>query len=99
MLYSSIWRPLNGPVVDWPLGVMDYNSLNLANAHPTDLWRKDYELRGQTMSFSHAKEQNWWYLREHQSDEVTVIKIWDNSRESTAKCTSSSLVPVSMSSC
>jgi hypothetical protein len=85
-LAPSIWRPLRGPVKDWPLAMMDYRSVKPENQHPTDLWRHQFELRGQTVSFSHDEGQKWYYLDGHQSDEVTFIKIWDSKKDVVAKC-------------
>ena len=84
----SVWRPLVGPVVDWPLALMDYRSVSVEDVHPTDLWKGEYELRGQTVSITHNPAQQWWYLGEHQTDEITVIKIWDSSKSASTKCTS-----------
>ncbi|KAK5637664.1 hypothetical protein RRF57_013379 [Xylaria bambusicola] len=74
----SVWRPLNGPVVDWPLAQMDFTTLDAAHVHPCDLWRGKYEERGQTVTIEHHPNQKWWYLEGHRSDEVTLLKIWDS---------------------
>ena len=42
--------------------------------------------RGQTLAFSHADDQQWYYLDGHRTDEVTMIKIWDNDDGLAAKC-------------
>jgi hypothetical protein len=81
----NVWRPLRGPVVDWPLAQMDYSSLAHENIHPCALWRGSWEDRGQTMTFSHNPAQKWFYLDRHGTDEVTVLKIWD-SRGDVAQC-------------
>ncbi|KAI0182487.1 hypothetical protein EV127DRAFT_488048 [Xylaria flabelliformis] len=74
----NVWRPLNGPVVDWPLAQMDFTTLDTRNVHPCDLWRGEYEDRGQTVTIEHSPNQKWWYLGGHRSDEVTLLKIWDS---------------------
>ncbi|KAI1322276.1 hypothetical protein F5Y16DRAFT_387102 [Xylariaceae sp. FL0255] len=74
----NVWKPLNGPVVDWPLAQMDYTTLNLGHVHPVDLLRGNNEHRGQTVAIAHHPDQKWWYLDHHRSDEVTMIKIWDS---------------------
>ncbi|RWA08683.1 hypothetical protein EKO27_g6418 [Xylaria grammica] len=74
----NVWRPLNGPVVDWPLAQMDYATLDAENVHPCDLWRGQYEERGQTVTIEHNANQKWWYLEGHRPDEVTLLKIWDS---------------------
>ncbi|POS71307.1 hypothetical protein DHEL01_v210297 [Diaporthe helianthi] len=81
----NVWRPLNGPVEDWPLAVMDGRSLKEENTHATNLFKHQYELQGQTVSISHSPEQRWYYLSHQRSDEVTFIKIWDSKEDVEAK--------------
>jgi len=76
----NVWRPLRGPVQDWPLALMDGQSIEDKDGHPTDLWKGQFEVLGQTMNITHAEGQRWYYLRHHRTDEVTLIKIWDNDR-------------------
>ena len=37
------------------------------------------------MNFTYADDQKWYYLKEHRPDEVTMLKIWDNSESVEAK--------------
>ncbi|CAI6337022.1 unnamed protein product [Periconia digitata] len=82
----NVWRPLNGPVDDWPLGLMDAGSLSATDCHPTLLWRQSFDFRGSTMFVTHNDAQKWYYLNKHNTDEVTIIKIWDNKKNVQAKC-------------
>ncbi|EMD58412.1 hypothetical protein COCSADRAFT_103961 [Bipolaris sorokiniana ND90Pr] len=81
----NVWRPLNGPVRDWPLATMDFTSLKPANYHPTNLYRNRFELRGQSCNISHRSDQRWYYLEGQKNSEVTFIKIWDNKPNVSAK--------------
>jgi len=83
---ASIWRPLRGPVVDWPLAVMDTRSVSAKDVFPVDLLKHQYEERGQTVAVCHQTDQKWWYLSGHRTDEVTMIKIWDNEEYISGKC-------------
>ncbi|KIX09588.1 uncharacterized protein Z518_00668 [Rhinocladiella mackenziei CBS 650.93] len=74
----NIWRPLNGPVEDWPLAQMDFRTCPPETLLNCDLLRGALEKRGQTVTFTHSDQQQWYYLDAHRTDEVTVIKIWDN---------------------
>ncbi|GIJ88191.1 hypothetical protein Asppvi_007109 [Aspergillus pseudoviridinutans] len=74
----NVWRPLKGPVQDWPLAMMDCTTLAKASIHPTQLYRNRFELRGETVSISHRKDQRWYYLDRQKTDEITFIKIWDS---------------------
>ena len=74
----SVWRPLRGPVEEWPLATMDGRSLKEGHVHPTNIFKHQYSLQGQTVSISYSPEQRWFYLDRQNTDEVTFIKIWDN---------------------
>ncbi|KAI1176307.1 hypothetical protein F4777DRAFT_547112 [Nemania sp. FL0916] len=81
----NVWRPLRGPVQEWPLATMDSRTLTESNVHPTNIFKYQYELQGQTISITHSPEQRWYYLDQQQTNEVTFIKIWDNQEHATAK--------------
>lgn len=46
-----MWRPLRGPVQDWPLATMDYRTCHEDLIYPTDLLDKTDNYRGQTVTF------------------------------------------------
>lgn len=81
----NVWRPLRGPVQEWPLAMMDSRSLTEPNVHPTNIFKYQYELQGQTVSITHSPDQRWYYLDQQQTNEVTFIKIWDNQDNAIAK--------------
>ncbi|GIK07522.1 hypothetical protein Aspvir_003188 [Aspergillus viridinutans] len=85
VIMINIWRPLRGPVEDWPLATMDYRTCDPNLIYPTDLLDKADDYRGQTVTFGHADEQRWYYLDHQRTDEVTMIKIWDNQEGVEAK--------------
>ncbi|OTB04090.1 hypothetical protein M426DRAFT_321185 [Hypoxylon sp. CI-4A] len=74
----NVWRPLNGPIVDWPLATMDYQTAKASEMQPCNLLNEDDEERGQTATFTYSKDQKWYYLDKQKTNEVTVIKIWDS---------------------
>ena len=80
----SVWRPLRGPVEDWPLAMMDYRTAG-PNIFPCSLYRHQYEDRGQTVTVCYGQEQKWFYLDRHETNEVTLIKIWDSLESVKAK--------------
>ncbi|KAF2276652.1 uncharacterized protein EI97DRAFT_458006 [Westerdykella ornata] len=82
----NVWRPLNGPIYDWPLAVMDYQTLSPSHIHPTNLYSKDEELMGQTVGINHSPEQRWYYLEEQTPDEAILVKIWDNKQDVAKLC-------------
>lgn len=81
----SVWRPINGPVQDWPLATMDGKSLREENLHATDLWKNQWEELGSTYNISHGSGQKWYYLGGQRPDEALLIKIYDNSPDVPAK--------------
>ncbi|KAI8632619.1 hypothetical protein F5Y19DRAFT_491279 [Xylariaceae sp. FL1651] len=81
----NVWRPLRGPVQEWPLATMDARSLAEDNVHPTNIFKHQYQLQGQTISITYSPDQKWYYLDQQQTNEVTFIKIWDNQDDAIAK--------------
>ncbi|KAF1950197.1 S-adenosyl-L-methionine-dependent methyltransferase [Byssothecium circinans] len=74
----NVWRPLNGPVKDWPLATMDFKTAKSNEMYSCNLYKGTDEERGQTATYTFSEAQKWFYLNEQQTDEVTVIKIWDS---------------------
>lgn len=67
---------------------MDYQSAHANDMHACDLLKGSNEERGQTATFTHSEKQKWYYLDHQETAEVTVIKIWDSSRQHVSKCES-----------
>ncbi|KAI0508620.1 methyltransferase [Xylaria bambusicola] len=74
----NVWRPINGPVRDWPLATMDYRTIQQSEIQPTDIFKQRHDRVGQTVSVVHSPDQKWYYLSGQTHKEVTLIKIWDN---------------------
>lgn len=79
--------------MDWPLVTMDYRSCEPEAIYPTDLLDKADDFRGQTVTFGYADDQQWYYSDGHQTDEITLVKIWDNGPNVDAKC---ELIPLTI---
>lgn len=97
VLMVNVWRPLFGPVEDWPLGTIDFRSLraDCGEVHDVDLWSGAYENHRQTVTLEHREAHEWWYLHGHDTHEVTLIKIWDSRPGPGAKCEFASLIYLS----
>ena len=65
---------------------MEYRSLKESCIHPTNIFMKQYELRGQNVSITYSEDQEWYYLGHQNTNEVTFVKIWDNKEDAEAKC-------------
>ncbi|PGH15359.1 hypothetical protein AJ80_05543 [Polytolypa hystricis UAMH7299] len=85
VIMINIWRPLRGPVEDWPLATMDYRTCHPKTIYPTDLLNNTDEYRGQTVTFGYTDEQKWYYLDAQKTNEVILIKIWDSKDDVDAK--------------
>jgi hypothetical protein len=64
--------------------MMDFQTLTPSDIHPCDLWRHQFEERGQTVTYTHNEKQKWYYLDKHAVDEFTMIKIWDSKTDGIA---------------
>ncbi|EUC45992.1 hypothetical protein COCMIDRAFT_25872 [Bipolaris oryzae ATCC 44560] len=71
-----IWRPLFGPLQDWPLALMDYTSLDKAR----DLISSDniyvHRIR-ENYNVLWNKRHKWYFLEDQQPNEILVFKTFD----------------------
>ncbi|KZO90307.1 hypothetical protein CALVIDRAFT_569167 [Calocera viscosa TUFC12733] len=76
----NVWRPIRGPIRDYPLAVADYRSLN----PETDLQATDlrYPNRtGETYSIRYGDHQKWYYIKDQQPDDVLLLKCYESEVE------------------
>ncbi|KAL1638134.1 hypothetical protein SLS58_008971 [Diplodia intermedia] len=68
----SVWKPLVGPIRDWPLAMCDPRSMNVdQDLEPCDLVYPDYVVENQQVYFSDAFE--WAYLSDQQPNEAWIF--------------------------
>ncbi|KAL0263693.1 hypothetical protein SLS55_002674 [Diplodia seriata] len=68
----NVWKPLIGPVRDWPLAMCDPQSVNVdQDLEPCDLVYPDYVVENQQVYFSDAFE--WAYLSDQQPNEAWIF--------------------------
>ena len=73
----SVWRPLTGPLHDWPLAVCDYTSMNPEQ----DLVRCDsvYPHKiTETYDVFRREKHRWFYLADMGVDEMVIFKSFDS---------------------
>lgn len=80
----SLWRPINGPVQNWPLAVCDANSLPEDHLVETDRIRKAQ--KGNTRFVMQAPGMKWYYQSEMQDNTLLIFKSFDSTQEPIAKC-------------
>lgn len=68
---ASVWKPLRGPVRDWPLAICDPSTVALRDLHPGDLVYDDYVVENQQLHY--ADDQKWYYLSDQAPDEAWVF--------------------------
>eukprot|EP01117_Protostelium_nocturnum_P000179 TRINITY_DN10251_c0_g1_i1.p1 TRINITY_DN10251_c0_g1~~TRINITY_DN10251_c0_g1_i1.p1 ORF type:complete len:291 (-),score=72.42 TRINITY_DN10251_c0_g1_i1:18-890(-) len=72
----NVWRPITGPVYDTPLTFCDYQSVDWKDLKETDLIYPNR--KGETFSVEYNENQKWYYLSKMNTDEVVLLKCFDN---------------------
>ena len=89
----NAWRPLRGPVKDWPLAVCDPRTVAPSEFIPaaidhyadTDLTKPNHS--GEIYSMHYSPRHRWFYVADQQPDEVLVFKCYDSSVTSGSRFT------------
>ncbi|KAK0611890.1 hypothetical protein B0T14DRAFT_337986 [Immersiella caudata] len=71
-----VWRPLTGPVGDWPLAVAEASTVPPSCLVECQRIRPKY--RGDVFYMLPQEGVKWHYLSRQRSDEALVMKIFDN---------------------
>jgi hypothetical protein len=72
----NVWRPIAGPVEDWPLAVCDAQSIAREDLVATDLI---YPGRvGETYAVAYNPRHSWFYFPKMRSDEALLLKCYDS---------------------
>lgn len=72
----NVWRPLFGPLQDWPLGLCDYSSINPQR----DLVPSDNiytHIVTETYNVYHDNAHRWYFLGDMKPNELLVFKSFD----------------------
>lgn len=81
---SSVWRPLNSVVQDYPLAVCAGSTVDHADLVEADHIRRQY--MGSTMYLQHNPEQKFYYMSNQTSEDVLIFKNFDSDRRVPAQC-------------
>ncbi len=73
---ASVWRPLDRPVVDYPLGICDGKTVKERDMYECDVVRVRFI--GGTVYIAHDEEQKWHYLSNQDPSEVLLLKMFDS---------------------
>lgn len=74
--WVNVWKPLRGPVNDWPLCFCDPLSVDSTDIEVTDMVYAEYFTENQ--SLRHNQNQKWYYLSDHRPEEIIIFKQSDS---------------------
>jgi hypothetical protein len=79
----NLWRPIRGPLRDFPLAVCDAGSVRFEDLVPSDLI---YPHRvGETYQVLHNPAHRWYYVPEMQPNEALLLKCFDSKTDGRAR--------------
>lgn len=82
-LPSSLWKPIKGPLNDWPLGLCDTRSVDWdSDVVPSDVVFDDFVT--ENIQIYHDPDMRWYYLPDHESWEALIFKSADSVGSRTA---------------
>lgn len=82
--YITIWKPLRGPLYDWPLALCDGSSVDAEkDLEPQDIVDRDEVL--ENVHVYHRPHHRWHYLSEQQDSELLVFRQADTRQGSFGK--------------
>lgn len=80
----NIWRPLFGPLEDYPLALCDFRSVNLeTDLSPCDLVYPHYI--GESYLLTYNSQHRWFYYSEMEATDIFVVKCYDSVVDGRAK--------------
>jgi hypothetical protein len=79
----NLWRPIRGPLQDFPLAVCDAGSVSFEDLVPSDLI---YPHRvGETYQVLYNPAHRWYYVPEMQVEEALLLKCFDSKTDGRAR--------------
>lgn len=72
----NVWKPIVGPVEEWPLAFCDAGSISPADLRPTDLVYADRT--GEVYSLQWNPAHRWFYYPGMRADEALLLKCYDS---------------------
>lgn len=76
MLICSTWKPLRGPLRDWPLALCSPNSVSDDDLIAADNVRGDDFAENQLLCAGEGHE--WWYLKDQEASEILLFRQADS---------------------
>jgi hypothetical protein len=79
----NVWRPIKGPLRDWPLTVCDASTVAPEDLVASDLVYRDRV--GETYGVRFNDDHRWYYVSEMQPDEALLLKCFDSETDGRAR--------------
>jgi hypothetical protein len=79
----NVWRPIRGPVLTFPLGLVDASSIAPEDLVVTDLVYQDRV--GEIHHGRYNPEHRWYYFPEMERHEAVLIKCYDSEKDGRAR--------------
>jgi hypothetical protein len=74
--FINVWRPVRGPIEEFPLAVCDARSMTLKDFVATDLKYRDRT--GEVYSVAYNPAHRWFYFPRMRTDEALLLKCFDS---------------------
>ncbi len=79
--FINVWRPVRGPIEEFPLAVCDAQSMTLKDFVATDLKYRDRT--GEVYSVAYNPAHRWFYFPLMRTDEALLLKCFDSDEHRT----------------
>ena len=83
--FINVWRPLRGPILDFPLGFIDSKSLSSADFVESELRYRDRV--GHIYSVVNNPDHRWYFLDQMMPEEILLLKCYDSETEAQTRYT------------
>lgn len=77
----SIWKPLLGPLYDWPLALCHLGSIDTQDLKRVDFIHRAGNLESYQMLYN--QKQRWGYFSRHEPNELLIFKSADSEKSGT----------------
>jgi hypothetical protein len=81
----NVWRPISGPVMEWPLAVCDARSMDQGDFVAT--YRHYPNRIGEIYTITHNPKHRWYYFPRMERNEVVLLKGYDSMTDGRARFT------------
>ncbi|HUY19467.1 MAG TPA: CmcJ/NvfI family oxidoreductase [Candidatus Binataceae bacterium] len=81
----NVWRPISGPVMEWPLAVCDARTMTQKDFVAT--YRLYPDRTGEIYTITYSPNHRWYYFPQMERNEVVLLKGYDSLSDGRARFT------------